>query len=539
MPNIVNTASGQRVELAITPFQTGGEGELYRIISPQSLSNYCVKICYQQYQNSQKEDKLKYMVSHKPQSLTDGSNFRICWATDIVYRQDDFVGFIMPLAFDNGIQLYELCTLKVRKNIDPIWHQKFDRSQYNTLPNRLKLCVNIAIAIHNIHSSKNYVLVDMKPQNMLVTADGKVSIVDLDSCQIAENGNVIYQGHVATPEYAPPERDRLNPTSNFIPENWDRFSLAIIFYELLFGLHPFVATSTGIYENITTIDESIQKGLFVFGSKSQYLQLPNLHNNFKILPQKLKDFFINALDKGHNNPNIRPSAKEWGEIIFSEINPTNTTQVASSNNNQPQIIYRQVEKIVEKIVYRENSWHLPMAIVAGILAIMSFFFHEETKRKLEHTQFEKQETTWRYEQLLVLDEQKTKLITKLSGGKPFIVQSIDFENSADRNNYKNSFVYNEVKYISPRIKIVALENISNANIFVKYFSPYGYLSRNSDRSPNGYSFSFSENISENTSEINGSGWGSNEGGSYEIGKHKVEIWYNNNLVGISEFTITE
>ncbi len=535
MPNFVNTANGQVIELEASPFQTGGEGELYKIVSPTNLANHCVKLYYQQYQNSQKESKLKYMVSHQPQTLSDGVNFNICWPTDIVYRQNNFIGFVMPLAFTGGIQLYELCTIKVRKNIDAIWHQKFDRSKDDTLPNRLKLCVNIAIAIHNIHATKNYVLVDMKPQNVLVTTQGKVSIVDLDSIQIAENGNVIHHGHVSTPEYVPNEGLRLNPSLNFIPETWDRFSLAIIFYELIFGLHPFVATSIGAYENVTTIDESIKNGLFVFGSKSRYLQLPPLHNNFNHLPQKLKDYFVNALDKGHTNPNVRPTAKEWGEVIFEELNPSIITK--SSINNQPQIIYQQVEKIiyvdkpVEKIVYQTPPF---VKALIGFLTIISFLVFCVMNNE---------------KQLLRLENEKSStLIHEIVKNKPFIIENIDFKNSANPENYKNSFTQSEIRFISLRLKIIALQNLGDTKIYVKFINPYGTLKRNPNKSPTGYSFDFNCFILEYNNgynnnngienEINSKGWGSDEGNIYEIGTHKVEIWYNEKLMGTGEFSVT-
>ena len=62
--------------------------------------------------------------------------------------------------------------------------------------------------------------------------------------------------------------------------------------------------------------------------------------------------------------------------------------------------------------------------------------------------------------------------------------------------------------------------------------------RNPSTSPEGYSFSFDENISENTSELNSSGWGNDEGNVYEVGKHKVEVWYNDKLIGSGEFLVT-
>ncbi|TAE70063.1 MAG: hypothetical protein EAZ85_12335 [Bacteroidetes bacterium] len=319
MSLIVKTEKGQQINLEDTPFTSGGEGELYKIISPNSLNKYCVKIYYSQYQTQQKYEKLRFMINHKPQQITDKTNYMICWVDDLVFRDDNFVGFLMPLAFDNSIQLYELCTTKIKKNLKSTWYQKFDRDLDPSIENRLKLCVNIAIAIHNIHNTQKYVLVDMKPQNILICPEGKVSIVDLDSIQISNGVQIIHHGHVATPEYTPIEGRRINPSNDFVPESWDRFSLAIIFYEIIFGIHPFVATSIGKYKHITTIEDAIKNELFVFGSNSEFLELPPPHNKFHLLPQNIKNYFIKALDKGYNNPAGRPTAEDWGKMLFEEL----------------------------------------------------------------------------------------------------------------------------------------------------------------------------------------------------------------------------
>src|SRR5690606_32507156 len=103
-----------------------------------------------------------------------------------VYQGRQFAGFLMPLAHSQSISLYQLCTPRLRsstKNKD-VWAQKFDRSTGPGILARLKLCVNIAVAIHTIHKRNNYVIVDLKPQNILVSPAGKISLIDLDSIQI-------------------------------------------------------------------------------------------------------------------------------------------------------------------------------------------------------------------------------------------------------------------------------------------------------------------------------------------------------------------
>lgn len=183
----------------------------------------------------------------------------------------------------------------------------------------------------------------MKPQNILVTQDGKISIIDLDSIQISYNNKVAFPAKVATPEYAPPESAKLDPAKDVISINWDRFSLAIMFYELLLGLHPYAASSSGQYNTLNTISEKIQSGLFPFGSKAKYISiLPPLHNNFKIIPASIQNMFIKTFEDGHSNPYARPSAENWGQLFYQEITQAAApiqahTPIQTAPVKQPQI----------------------------------------------------------------------------------------------------------------------------------------------------------------------------------------------------------
>lgn len=113
---------------------------------------------------------------------------------------------------------------------------------------------------------------------------------------------------------------RINPSQTFVPESWDTFSLAVSFYAILYGIHPYTSTCDGQYFNVTTIGEKIQKGLFVHGSKKGYLTvIPPLHNDFQRLPISIRQLFIKAFEDGHTNPKMRPSSEEWGNKIFQEL----------------------------------------------------------------------------------------------------------------------------------------------------------------------------------------------------------------------------
>lgn len=333
------------------PIAKGGEGSVYSIKSPKNYINYCVKILHKDQITKQKESKIKYMVAHPPEKI-EHPTFLICWPTQLIYDfNNKFIGFLMPLAFKGSIQLYELTNPTItNKKLSPIWRQKYDRTSLLGLGNRLKLCVNIAIGVHTIHSIKQYVFVDFKPQNILITDDAKISIIDIDSIQISKNYKILHHAKVITAEYSPKESENLNPTTATILETWDRFSIAVTFYQILFGIHPYSASSDGQYSNCTTLSDKIQQNLFVHGSKKNYLShVPPPHKNFYLLPQSIRVLFLRAFEDGSQDGSKRPTAEEWGKLMYAELikgdikvfkdempKPNITQQKTVINNTLPQ-----------------------------------------------------------------------------------------------------------------------------------------------------------------------------------------------------------
>lgn len=322
------------------PFAKGGEGEVHKVISPAN-SKECVKIYFQKERSRQREDKIKYMVNNPPPDLRN-DNHIICWPTEVAYLGNNFVGFVMPLAFDNSIELYLLCQPKFKKKLSQRWKSKFDRDSDLGMESRLKLCTNLSIAIHSIHRLKDYVLVDLKPRNVLVATDGRVSLIDCDSIQITSNGRRLFPAKVATGEYMPPEGNGMNPSKHVITQTWDRFSMAIMFYEVIFGLHPYAASFSGRYENSTTLDSKIKDGLFVHGKNKVYvISKPELHKNYSAIPSSVRGLFDYAFNRGHEKPHVRPTAADWGITLFNELKDRKLRykpKVKTNQKNQKSII---------------------------------------------------------------------------------------------------------------------------------------------------------------------------------------------------------
>jgi hypothetical protein len=74
-------------------------------------------------------------------------------------------------------------------------------------------------------------------------------------------------------------------------------------------------------------------------------------------------------------------------------------------------------------------------------------------------------------------------------------------------------------------------------LYIKYINPNGSLKRNAKISPNGYSRSQTEKLTTLTKEINFSGWGNADECTYDIGKHRIEIYVDEYLIHTKEFVV--
>ena len=329
----VYTSKREKIVLANDAFSSGGEGEVRKVISgPTRLKNICVKIYYQKVRTLEKENKIRYMVNNPPAQV-NGEGFLIGWPLDYVTDAGGkFLGFVMPLAFSDSEKLIVLTATKISKKLNFEWHNRYDRSNgKSALVARMKLICNIAIPIHILHSTGKYVLKDIKPENVLVTYDGKVTIVDMDSIQIAEGNRLLFHGEVLTPNYIPQEYYNKNvgkSHNDLLNKTWDYFAIGVVFYQILFGLHPFVVTpwvqqdadSNEIYQNISS-------NLFPFGANAHKVRsFPDLHKKFKVLPEQLQDLFLRAFSENASN---RPGAEDWGKSIHMLIK--NASSIPTQN----------------------------------------------------------------------------------------------------------------------------------------------------------------------------------------------------------------
>ena len=340
------SAAFDSIDVVDKPLGTGGQGCVHNITTAK-YKNCCVKI-YKDIDAAQNTyDRIAFMVQNPPKNITGSNSFRICWPVALAYNTSKrFVGYVMPLAFPESRDLLILSTY----NAKPIsqqarykkytaWHDKYELTSTIGIKNRIKMLCNWAIAIYSIHETGKYILIDLKPQNVMATASGKISVVDTDSFQISENGKILFPATAFTPDYLAPEGKSLYLNNKPFTEYCDRFAIAIIFYTILTGTHPYSGTVLKPpYDKYVTFEECIAQGLFAFGDKKQYISFNpglNLHKNFHNLPVNIQQLFIRAFG---NSPSNRPSMEEWGKalheaasdsvkIAASTIKPANTNTI--------------------------------------------------------------------------------------------------------------------------------------------------------------------------------------------------------------------
>lgn len=244
------------------------------------------------------------------------------------------VGYQME-RIQNGIELSEIVegrnvntafqSIKIKKKDDKLYNQFINQFLYDprsTIYNRFVLCRNLALAFSKMYPpiSKTGAKVgvkilnfDIKPQNILVytlPVSGKFAIVpyilDIDNFTLQTQSQKLSPvSPQFTPHYRAPEGQ--------LDEYYDYFSIAVIFYQIIFDTHPFTVRGETRFRDGDTAEYYINNRCFAWGKNRKFLSSETKkdwrHNNFNFISAQLQTLFLRAFDSDF--PGNRPSPTEW------------------------------------------------------------------------------------------------------------------------------------------------------------------------------------------------------------------------------------
>ena len=297
MTVLIGASTGQSIAL-VEQIASSGEGTVWKT----DRNGYLAKIYHSSHHERVK--KLEVMVANPPTELNSHLNhISFAWPQELLTdRNGSVLGFLMPEIKD-AKELLDVYSPKRRKDL------KLEVNWYFLYTTAL----NIASFIQLIHA-KDYVLGDIKPQNILVNNRTLPSIIDTDSFQVRHpNTDDVYRCLVGTEGFTPVELLDKDFHITDQTEVHDRFRLAVIVYLLLFGAEPF--KGKWVKEGDSPAPSELIRQGFWFYAPNSLIQPGPLTIPLNIVHPEIQRCFLRCFNDGHTKPHLRPTAREWKKAL--------------------------------------------------------------------------------------------------------------------------------------------------------------------------------------------------------------------------------
>jgi DNA-binding helix-hairpin-helix protein with protein kinase domain len=348
---------GKAINVDKNHLASKGQASIHKVFGEKKVAKLYHSLNYNK--SNLLNEKLLFMIKNLPFNNSTNTQIKtsIVWPLEVIYKNNNFVGFTMPY-MENYETLSELTILNRVDNEKKI-SKKFAKEKNDKfLYERLSICYNLASVLEVIHQLNKYVIIDLKPDNILIDINGNIALIDIDSIQVKGN-NKIYHADAHTPDYAPPEHHNkiVDFKTNQIEPTWDYFVFALIAYQVIFQIPAFMGTVSGH----TEITEHIKKQYFPNGQYAyRFSNVAPPHNDFEKLSKKLKNAFINTFE---GKVNDRINFKIWKRYFLNEIE-----LLSSSNKKKNSPTYKSNNNIILKI------FKYAIAIVIIILILTIAFY---------------------------------------------------------------------------------------------------------------------------------------------------------------------
>lgn len=330
---------GERYKL-LNKVGEGGMAVVYKATDLKLNRSVAVKILKDSFKEN---DEIIGKFKREAMALANLSNANIVNVLDV--GTQDGINYIV-MEFIEGKTLKEIIVEKGNMPVEVA----------------VRIALKVSTALECAHKN-NIIHRDIKPHNILVTADGTVKVTDfgiaksMDSSTIAHTNTIMGSAHYFSPEQA---------KGGYIDYRTDIYSLGIVMYEMLVGKVPFEGDSP-----VTVALKHIQEK--VVSPKEINPSIPDNINNviLKCLEkdpikryQTVKELTAD-LDKIRENPNIvigNNSVEDDYTKIIPPINMDETTILqkpegvneAIDNNNLNQTLYEPYDYDEDEDEYEER-----------------------------------------------------------------------------------------------------------------------------------------------------------------------------------------
>ena len=311
---IVESSSGDRFTLG-EAFNRGGEAQIWSL---RNETHWVAKLYHQT--TPHQEAKVATMIAAPPKQLTGHPT--VAWPLQMLYQQRRFVGYLMPRVVEGR----------------PLFHY-YNGLRRAQLPERYpwpyflhRTAQNLAAAVDLVHTHY-HIIGDLNESNVLVNPEALVTLVDTDSFQVRAANPValpqltmgqrkpiqttalLYRSTVGKAEFTPPELQGIDFKSVDRSAEHDNFALGVlIFYLLMDGFHPFAGV-LATPSSVGRVDlYAMRQGLFPYQFNRQ-IQPPPGAPTFGWLTPALQEAFRRCFVTGHGNPQLRPAAHEWRQLL--------------------------------------------------------------------------------------------------------------------------------------------------------------------------------------------------------------------------------
>ena len=301
----ISTANGRQLNVG-GYLGDGKEGMVYIIKGEPDLA---VKIFKKnKIENSNLEKKIKGMIQNQPQGAdpNSGKDLIFAWPQDVVYYNDQFVGYLMPRVDTEN-----------RANIRTFIRREFSESE--PLDKRLKLAFNFASAVHIVHKS-GFAIGDFNYENIFVNEnEDKVTLIDCDSYSVVDSHGNEFHGKTMYEETIPPESRATDSMER--AQMADSFNLAVWLFRILNPTQSAYANPFQAKGNLAEsgkLLEMMSENPFPFWNpKSGLIEPVTGESTYKQLPLGIRVLFESSFLGGKYHPYKRPSPGVWRDIIYN------------------------------------------------------------------------------------------------------------------------------------------------------------------------------------------------------------------------------